>query len=326
MLTQLTHRRVSVESPASTANLGPGFDVFGLALDLAYDRVDVEVVEERGSGKVVEFEVQGPYSHDVPKDRENLVVKLAEYILDKFNVDVDLRVRLWKGVKPRSGLGSSGAAAAATSVALATLLGLDTPPLEIVKLAVKGEEYATGTPHADNVAPSILGGFVVIRSYSPLDLIRLDPPDDLGIVVVCPEVRLPQDKTRYAREILPRQVDLQRVVENIGNACYVVLGFALKNTKLIARGMSDAIVEPVRSKLIPGYQRAKERGLSAGALAVTISGAGPSIIAIYSKNELEESQARDIGQSIVEVFKEEGIDASYYLTSPSKGTRLLRLE
>ncbi len=322
----LVHRYVCVESPASTANLGPGFDVFGLALDLAYDRVEVEIVNERGSGKVIEFDVVGPYADKVPRDKSNLVVKLAEYILERFRANVDLRVRLWKGVKPRSGLGSSGASAAAISIALATLLNLNLSPIELVELAVKGEEYAAGSPHADNVAPSILGGFVVIRSYKPLDLIKLDPPEDLGLVVVCPEVELPQDKTKYAREILPKQVELERVIENIGNACYVALGFVLRNTRLIAKGMRDVIIEPVRARLIPGFEEVKRRGLEAGALAITISGAGPSIIAVYSRNELNEKQARNIGKAMIEAFKERGVYAEYFITKPSAGSRLLKVD
>ncbi len=317
------YTHVRVECPASSANLGPGFDVFGLAIDVAYDCVEVKIVDE-GSPEIVSFKVEGRYADKVPQDENNLVYKLALELLKVFEVNKRIEIKLVKNVKPRSGLGSSGASAAAITLALATLSGKNVDPVKLVELAARGEEFVTGARHADNVAPSILGGFVVIRRYDPLDLVRLDPPEDLGIVLLVPEVPLPEDKTRYARSVLPQSVSLRNVVHNVGHACYVVLGFALKNIRLICKGVldGDSIVEPARARLIPAYDKIKKAALDAGALAVTISGAGPSIIAFYNKAEMSQREAENIGKAMLDTIKQEGYGGEYYITSPSKGPKI----
>ncbi len=313
-------RKIRVEAPASTANLGPGFDVFGLALDLAYDVVEVEILGENSRG-IEYFEVYGKYSNEVPRDSRNVVYRLAERILDMFNKDVKIGIRLEKNVKPRSGLGSSGASSAAITLALLTLLNINIEPTRAVEIASIGEEIVTGSRHADNVAPSMLGGFVIIRRYDPLDLVRLEPPSNLGIVVVIPKVEVPEEKTKYARSVLPQTVSLREVIHNVGHASYIAVGFALKNVSLIARGMVDIIVEPRRMRLIPGGEKAREKAIQAGALATAISGAGPSLIAIYDRN-VDPKLGEDIGKAMVEGFRESGIEAEYYVTSPSNGPRI----
>ncbi len=322
------YRFVRVECPASSANLGPGFDVFGLALDVAYDAVEVELVEETESPGVASLEIRGRYADKVPQGENNLVYKLALVLLRELGLKARIRVTLEKNVKPRSGLGSSGASAAAITLALVTLAGVSMEPTKIVELAALGEELVTGSRHADNVAPSLLGGFIVIRRYNPLDLVRLDPPDNLGIVLLVPDVPLPEDKTRYARSVLPQQVSLSNVVHNVGHASYVVLGFALRNVKLIARGVQDgdSIVEPARARLIPGYEKIKKAAIAAGALAVTISGAGPSMIAIYDRSELSDRDAENIGKAMLEAVRQEGHEGEYFVTRPSKGPKIPRLE
>ncbi len=312
-------RKVRVEAPASSANLGPGFDVFGLALDVAYDVVEVEIVGETRRG-IDFFEVQGRYGNHVPNDSRNLVYKLAEKLLDVFNRDLTIGIRLEKNVRPRSGLGSSGASSAAITLAILTLLGVDIDPVKAIELASLGEELVTGSRHADNVAPSMLGGFVIIRGYDPLDLVRLEAPENLGIVIATPEIEVPEEKTRYARTILPQQVPLKDVIHNIGHASYIATGFALKNVKLIAKGINDIIVEPRRIKLIPGGEKVKKKAIEAGALAATISGAGPSIIAIYDRKE--GNLGDNIGRAMIEGFNEEGVKAEYYVTIASKGPRV----
>ncbi len=324
----LMYRLVRVECPASSANLGPGFDVFGLALDVAYDAVEVEVVEEASEPTIAEFRIVGRYADKVPQGENNLVYKLALTIMKELGLNLKVRITLDKNVKPRSGLGSSGASAAAITLALTTLAGINLEPTKIVELAAVGEELVTGSRHADNVAPSLLGGFIIIRRYNPLDLVRLDPPDNLGIVLLVPDVPLPEDKTRYARSVLPQQVPLSNVVHNVGHASYVVLGFALKNVKLIAKGIQDgdSIVEPARAKLIPAYEKIRKAAISSGALAVTISGAGPSMIAIYDREELSDRDAENIGKSMLEAIRQEGYEGEYFITRPSKGPKITKIE
>ncbi len=312
-------RKVRVEAPASTANLGPGFDVFGLALDLAYDCVEVEVVDDK-SREIVDFKVDGEYADQVPRDSKNVVYRLALKILEIFNRDLSIKIRLVKNVKPRSGLGSSGASSAAITLAMLTILNVNIDPVKAVEIASIGEEFVTGSRHADNVAPSMLGGFIVIRRYDPLDLIRIEPPKNLGIVVTIPEVEVPEDKTRYARSVLPQSVSLREVIHNVGHASFIALGFALGNIGLIARGMNDIIVEPRRMSLIPGGDIARRRALEAGALATAISGAGPSLIAIFNLDEGIE-KGHEIGKAMIEGFREAGVDAKYIVTRPSTGPK-----
>ncbi len=317
-------RKVRVEAPASSANLGPGFDVFGLALDVAYDCVEVEVADEGDIG-IEEFIVEGPYSDRVPKDSRNVVYRLALKILEMFNRKLKLKIRLVKNVRPRSGLGSSGASSAAITLALLTVLRVSIDPIKAVEIASIGEEYVTGSRHADNVAPSTLGGFIVIRRYDPLDLVRIEPPKNLGIVVAIPEVETPEEKTRYARSILPQSVSLREVVHTVGHASFIVLGFALGNINLISRGMNDIIVEPRRMQLIPGGELVRKRALEAGALATAISGAGPTILAIFDKSK-DEKIGHEIGKAMIQAFEEAGIKATYSVTSPSSGPRTTVLE
>ncbi len=322
MRAQARFRRCVVEAPATTANLGPGFDVFGLALDVAYDRVELEVISD--SGGVIEIQVDGPYASEVPADasRNTAAVAVSE-VLRELGIDVGLRLKLWKGVRPRCGLGSSGSSAAAAVVAVAKLLQLDLPPVKLVEYAARGEAVAAGHPHADNVAPSILGGFTVIRSYRPLDVISLEPPPNLGIVLAIPKIPVPKEKTKFAREVLPKSIELSKLVHNVGHAVYIALGFALKDVDLIGKGMDDAVVEPARAKLIPGYYNVRKRALEAGASGVAISGAGPTMLAVVNLNRVD---PKVVGRAMCEGFREVGVEAEYVVTRPSRGARVLVLE
>lgn len=302
-------------APATTANLGPGFDVFGLALNVFHDLVEVSLTRAG-----VTIEASGEYASFAPTDPDrNTAGVVAKLFLKKARVGVGVKINIVKGIKPGYGLGSSGASAAATAFALNHLLGTDYPKIELISLAAQGEVASAGAPHADNVAASILGGFTIIRSYSPLDVLNFAAPKNLHVAVAIPDVPTPPEKTKLARSILPSSVRLSQMVYNVGHASTLVAGIALSNIDLIGKGMSDCVVEPVRAKLIPGYERVRENALNAGASGVAISGAGPTMVAVVDANKVD---AMDVATAMGSAFEQEGIAAKAYRAQPSEGTKI----
>lgn len=312
-----SEQNVSAIAPASTANLGPGFDVFGMALDLFRDKVTVEPT----SNREIEIQLVGIGANSIPTEPER---NSAGLVAQKFLAFTDwphgLCIRLEKGIIPGYGLGSSGASAAATAVALNKLLRLHLPNIELIKLAAHGEIASAGTPHLDNVSAAILGGLVVIGSYEPLDIIHLEPPRFLEICVVIPRIPVPPRKTEVARAVIPKTVSLSQAVQNVGHASAFVAGFALKDIDLIGRAMKDAIVEPARVSMVPGYQIVRKKAIEAGASGVAISGAGPSLIAIVNSRKVS---SMTVAKAMVQGFEETGIKADGYVTKPSKGAILV---
>ncbi|MEM3088865.1 MAG: homoserine kinase, partial [Candidatus Bathyarchaeia archaeon] len=229
-------------------------------------------------------------------------------------------IKLEKGIIPRYGLGSSGASAAATAVALNKLLRLHLPNIELIKLAAYGEIASAGTPHLDNVSAAILGNFVVIGSHEPLDIIPLEPPKFLEVCIAIPRIPVPLRKTEAARKMIPETVSLRQAVQNVGRASALVAGFALKDIDLIGRAMEDAIVEPVRASLVPGYQTVRKKAIEAGASGVAISGAGPSLIAIVNSKR---ASSKRVAEAMVQGFQEIGVNADGYVAKPSKGAILV---
>jgi len=307
---------VRVVAPATTANLGPGFDVFGLALNVFHDLVEVSL---KGAG--ITITASGKYAGMMPTAPErNTAGVVARLILDKARADTGVEVKIVKGIKPGCGLGSSGASAAAVAVALDHLLETGYSKMELISLAAQGESASAGFPHADNVAAAILGGFTIIRSYEPLDVISLKVPKNLEVAMAIPEVPMPPKKTEQARAILPDKVPLANMVHNVGHASALVAGFAQSDINLIGRGMSDCVVEPVRARLIPGYEKVRRNALGAGAAGVAISGAGPTMIAIV---DAEKVDTADVAEAMREAFEREGVKAEAYRAQPTGGVKIL---
>jgi homoserine kinase len=309
--------RVKVLAPSTIANLGPGFDIFGLAVNAFYDEVIVEI----SSNSSIEIYLDGVDSSMIPKDpSKNTAGLVAISLLNKIKSQCGLKIFIKKGIPVGKGLGSSAACAAACALALNELFKLNLSKNELIALAAEGEKASAGVPHADNVAASMLGGFIVLNSYNPLNVIRIDPPKQLGVVIAIPEVPFIPRKTSAARSILPKSVPLKKFVHNMGYACTIVAGFATSNMELIGKGMRDEIIEPVRSKLIPGYSKVKEEALKAGAIGVAISGAGPTMIAIIDK---ESGKSNEVSKAMMDAFKENGIDSKVYLSEPSEGAYIV---
>lgn len=308
--------RVVVEAPSTTANLGPGFDVFGLALDLFSD-----VVEVTPASKGLSIEANGKYGYSLPKRvGENTAGVTAQFFLEKLNVKHGLNIRITKGIKPGVGLGSSAASAAATAIALNRLFNVGLSKLELVEIAAQGESASAGVPHYDNVASAIFGGLTIVRLNQILDVVPLKAPRNLEIAVVIPDIAIPRKKTEAARRVLPRNVSLKKMVQNLSNASAMIAGFLLSDIDLIGRCMIDEVVEPARAPLIPNYQKVKKSAIENGALGVAISGAGPSMIAVVDSKIVE---AFKVAEAMKNAFEASGVGAEAHSAKPSKGAKIL---
>ena len=306
----------SAAAPCSTANLGPGYDVFGLALDALEDKVKVSKTYLDGGRITIKNSDQAIPS--MPESNSaGLVVKK---MMQDFEISDSTEIEVTKGVPSGYGVGSSAASAAAAAMAFNALYDLRIDRNRLVEYAAEGEVASAGTKHYDNVSASLLGGFVICHIASDgVQFIRLEPPNDLVLVVAIPCLEVPKKKTEVARSILPKMVPLKDVIHNISGAATIVAGFALKDVETITRGIDDVIIESARKHLIPGYDSVKQNAISAGALAVTISGAGPSMIAFLKTNK----NAKMVAAAMAKGFKETGVESRAFVCRASKGARLL---
>ena len=313
----MTMKSCSAAAPCSTANLGPGYDVFGLALDAFEDKVKVSRASSDGEGRI---SIKNSDQAIPSTPESNSAGLVAKKMMQDFGISYNTEIEVTKGVPSGYGVGSSAASAAAAAMAFNTLYDLKIDKNRLVEYAAEGEVASAGTKHYDNVSASLLGGFVVCRIASyRLQFTRLEPPKDLVLVIAVPWLEVPKKKTEVARSVLPKVVPLKDVVHNISGAATIVAGFALKDVETITKGIDDAIIEPARKHLIPGYDSVKQNAISAGALAVTISGAGPSMIAFLKTSK----NAKTVAAAMVKGFKETDIESRTFVCRASKGARLL---
>ncbi|CAB49949.1 homoserine kinase [Pyrococcus abyssi] len=288
-----------IYAPATIANFGPGFDVFGMAIEEPGDEV---IVKESDS---FEIEVEG---YDVPRDENNVAVISAKALFKMVGEEGGVKIRLKKGVRPKSGLGSSGASSVAGALAAARVLGVDNDEL-IIMAALEGEKAASGSPHGDNVIPSYYGGFNILESLNPLRVHRVDV--ELNVVVVLPEVEVP---TKEARRIVPEKVPLKDAIKNLAMASSLVLALKEGDIETVGRLLDDNLALPYRKKLMPWFDEVRKAGLEAGAYGVTVSGSGPSLFAIGEN-------LKDIGKAMKEKFEELGIRAEFWITKTGRGAK-----
>lgn len=314
----MTGKSRSAAAPCSTANLGPGYDVFGLALDALEDKVKVSRTSSDGGGRITIKNSDQAIPSMPESNSAGLVVKK---MMQDFEISDNTEIEVTKGVPAGYGVGSSAASAAAAAMAFNALYGLKIDKNRLVEYAAEGEVASAGTKHYDNVSASLLGGFVICRIASDrLQFTRLEPPKDLVLVVAVPWLEVPKKKTEQARSVLPKMVPLKDVVHNISGAATIVAGFALKDVETITKGIDDTIIELARKHLIPGYESVKQNAISAGALAVTISGAGPSMIAFLKTNK----NAKRVAAAMTKGFEGAGVKSSRtFICRASNGARLL---
>lgn len=274
--------KIKVFAPATVANVSCGFDIFGLAVDYPGDEV---ILEKRNDNKVVIKEITGDGGKLTLDAARNAVSAPVIKYLKHLDIDQGFDIYLHKKMALGSGLGSSSASSVAGVFAANKILGEPLTSRELLPFAMEGERVACGSAHADNVAPALLGGFVVIRSYTPLDVFKVETPDELYVSLIHPDVEV---NTKDARHILKNEVELNKAVSQMGNVAGMIAGLTSSNYDLIGRSMVDLIIEPVRSILIPRFFEVKMAALNAGALGCSISGAGPSIFAFSKGRETAE--------------------------------------
>ncbi|MDG5776210.1 homoserine kinase [Haloarculaceae archaeon H-GB2-1] len=286
---------VTVRAPATSANLGSGFDVFGVALGRPADVVHVERAAE------TTIEVTGAGSKFIPEDPEKNTVGAVAKALD-----APAHIAIDKGIRPASGLGSSAASAAAAAVALNELYDRGKSRAELVPIAAKGEAVVSGDAHDDNVAPSIMGGFTIATEKG---VRHVDA--DVPLVACLPDIVV---STRDARRVVPEHASVDQLVETVGNAATLTSGMHQDDPELVGQGMYDSVVTPARAELITGYEAVRTAALDAGATGVTISGAGPAVLAVC-----HERDQRAIATAMLDAFEGEGVDARVYQTRIGEG-------
>ncbi|MGD6809713.1 MAG: homoserine kinase [Candidatus Bathyarchaeia archaeon] len=312
-------KQVTVKAPATSANLGPGFDVFGIALEQPSDQVTLTATMHG-----VKLQISGMGARTISLTPEkNTAGLVAKTMIDDFKLKTGLQIHVEKGIFPGKGLGSSAASAAAVAFGINTMFELGLNNKQLIEYAAKGEVASAGSEHADNVSAAICGNFVLIRSYHPLEIINLECPKDMELAVAMPKIITPPNKTEKARAVIPKLVPLEKHVHNLGKAVAMAAGFAIGDVDIIGQSMVDDIVEPARASLVPGYSKVKENALNAGALGVTISGAGPAMIAIVNKNKGDTAK---VAAAMHEGFLSAGYDSNAFATKPGKGAYLVEMK
>ena len=295
---------IKVFAPATVANVASGFDVLGFALEKPGDTVELTVKQEKRVRIVKITGDKGVLPFDTKK---NTAAVAVEAFLKSINYPFGIDIVLHKQMPLSSGLGSSAASSVA-AVFGANILADD--PLkknELLDFTMQAEKAACGAAHGDNTAPSLLGGFVLIRSYKPLDVIKLPVPEGLSCVVAHPHTEV---NTGDARKILKKEVSLSKAISQWGNLAALVAALYENDLSLLGRSLMDVIVEPVRSLLIPGFNRVKAAALETGALGCSISGSGPSVFALCANM----NSAQKVGSAMEESFKEAGLECDLYVS------------
>ena len=304
-------KTIKVFSPATIGNIGPGFDVLGLAVRHLGDTVEAS----RLPGGVIRIILDS----DVPltaDPKKNTAALAATNVFKYLNIKGGMEITLHKGLPVGSGLGSSAASAAAGAFAANALYGGALSTEQLILAATEAESVVSGGFFADNTAPALLGGATVTRCCVPLDVTRIGSILSLKIVLVTPNVVV---LTREARRILPRKVAMEAFIANMANTALITAAFAKSDYSLFARSLNDAVIEPVRSRLIPGFDAVKRNALKAGADGVAISGSGPTMFAITDNLK----KARVIEKQMVLTFNSLGIASRSWITSVDpQGTRI----
>ncbi|NQW36733.1 MAG: homoserine kinase [Flavobacteriales bacterium] len=294
--------QIKIFAPATVANVSCGFDVLGFALDTIGDEMHIRKSDKKG------ITITKIVGEDLPYDAKKNVVGAAGYaLLDALNSDAGFEIDIYKKIKPGSGIGSSAASAAGTVFAINKLLGNPFNNTELVRFAMEGERLACGSAIADNVSAALFGGFTLVRSYAPLDIIKINTPNQLYATVIHPQIEI---KTADARRVLKDTVPLKDAIKQWGNVGGLISGLYTEDYGLISRSLHDYVAEPFRSVLIPGFDLVKQKSIEAGALGCGISGSGPSIFALSKGLE----NAQKVADAMKEVYKNIGIDFYVYVS------------
>ncbi len=307
-------KSIKVFAPATVANVACGFDVLGFAVDAPGDVITMQLTDKPGT---VITSISGDGGR-LPKAAEKNTAGVAvNAFLKQLNITQGVEITIEKNLPLGSGMGSSAASSAAAVVAINELLGKPLSREALVPFAMEAERIACGAAHADNVAPAIMGGFVLIRSYAPLDLIRIPSPDNLYCVIVTPNIEL---RTEDARKVLKQEITMKDAIQQWGNLAGLIAGLMQKDYALIGRSLQDVIVEPMRALLIPGFEEVKIAALESGVLGCSISGSGPSIFALATSNQI----AENAGAAMKVALNKIGLEGTIYVSKINdEGARVI---
>jgi len=297
-------KTIKAFAPATVANVSCGFDIFGFAVDAPGDDVILTLKDEPG---VVVTKITGD-GGKLPKetDRNTSSVAVQAY-LSSIKSNQGVSIELHKHLPLGSGMGSSAASSAAALVAINKLMGEPLTREQLLPFAMEAERVACGSAHADNVAPSLLGGFVLIRGYAPLDVTKIPVPDQLYCTLVHPHLEL---KTEDSRRVLKPTILLKDAITQWGNIAGLVAGLMKPDYGLISRSLKDVIAEPIRAVLIPGFDTIKEAAIRAGALGCGISGSGPTIFMLSN----DQSVAKKAGEVVQNEFQKLKLNSEIYVS------------
>jgi homoserine kinase len=303
---------IKIFAPATVANLNCGFDVLGLCLDGPGDEMVFRKTAEKG------LRISTITGADLPYETENNVAGVAGLaLLNEVDLAFGIEMEIHKKLKLGSGIGSSSASAAGAVFGINELLGQPFSRKELVYFAMKGEVVASGSEHADNVAPCLLGGFTLVTGYNPLNVTRIDSPKDLYVVVLHPHIEV---KTSDSRAVLQPEVALKDAITQTGNLGGFVAALYTSDYALIGRSLQDVLVEPYRKHLIPDFAKVKNAALENGALGSGISGAGPSIFALCQGKET----ANRVALGMKNAYSETGISFDVHLSGiNAEGTKVI---
>lgn len=306
------NQEIRIFSPATVANVSCGFDVLGFCLDSIGDEMVVRTTNKKGI-QIVKIE-----GFDLPFEAEKNVAGVSALaLIETLNLNFGFEIEIYKHIKPGSGIGSSAASAAGSVFAINELLGRPFTKTELTKFAMKGEAIASKAEHADNLAPAIFGGFTLVKSLNPLEILEIPTPNNLFATIIHPQIEI---KTADARAILPKQIPLDKAITQWANLGSLIHGLHTNDYQLIKRSLHDAVVEPFRSQLIPYFSEVKNAALNVGALGAGISGSGPSIFVLSEGIET----AKKVEIAIRTVYVETSINFETYVSKINvEGMRVL---
>lgn len=293
---------IRIFAPATVANLSCGFDVLGCCLENVGDEM---LVKKNNLNQIQITKITG---QDLPLETDKNVAGVAvKALLEKAGINQGFDIEIIKKIKAGSGIGSSAASSAGAVYAVNKLLGEPFSTLELINFAMEGERLASGNAHADNVAPALLGGFSLVKSYDPLEIIKLPTPPELRMVILHPLIEI---KTRDSRAIIRQSVSLQKAISQWGNLAALVSALYTEDYNLLGRSLKDDIVEPIRAILIPFFDQLKATAMEKGALGFGISGSGPSVFALCKGDDI----AEEVKNGIREFYENKKIGFDLHLS------------
>jgi homoserine kinase len=293
---------IKLFSPATVANVACGFDVLGLCLDTIGDEMVVRKVDKKGV-RITKIE-----GFKLPFETElNVAGVSALAMYQELQPDCGFEIEIKKNIKPGSGIGSSAASAVGSVYGINALLGSPLNKTQLTQFAIKGEALASGSEHADNIAPALFGGFTLVKSVNPLEILQIPSPDNLYVTIIHPQIEI---KTAISRAILPKNVPLKAAINQWANVGSFIHSLHTSDYPLMQRSLHDVIIEPHRSKLIPHYNEIKQQTLNAGALGTNISGSGPSIFSLCKGIE----NANKVRGVMTNIYSNTGIEFDVHVS------------